>query len=119
MAGMTFPLLWSMYADVADYSELKNGRSSTGLIFSSSTMAQKFGGAFGSALILWLLSYYGYNTALNSAQNDGALFGLNMLMSWLPGLSCLIAVVALIFYPLGDKKMKDVTEQLKTRRENY
>ncbi len=119
MAGMTFPLLWSMYADVADYSELKNGRSSTGLIFSSSTMAQKFGGAFGSALILWLLSYYGYNTALNSVQNNGALFGLNMLMSWLPGLSCLIAVVALSFYPLSDKKMKDITEQLKKRRENY
>ena len=32
-AGMTFPLLWSMFADVADYSELKHGHSSTGLIF--------------------------------------------------------------------------------------
>ena len=59
-AGMTFPLLWSMFADVADYSELKHGHSSTGLIFSSSSMAQKFGGAFGSALILasLLLVFY-------------------------------------------------------------
>ena len=118
MAGMTFPLLWSMYADVADYSELKNGRSSIGLIFSSSTMAQKFGGAFGSALILWLLSFYGYNTTINIVQNSNALFGLNILMSWIPGLSCIIAIVALLFYPLTENKMKKIDAQLYYRREN-
>lgn len=45
--GINSPLLWTMFADVADYSELKNGNASTGLIFSSSSMAQKFGAAFG------------------------------------------------------------------------
>ncbi len=38
-AGLYSPLLWSMYADVADYATEKNGTSSTGLIFSSGTMA--------------------------------------------------------------------------------
>lgn len=38
-AGSIFPLLWSMYADCADYSELKTGNRATGLIFSSSSMS--------------------------------------------------------------------------------
>ena len=92
-AGITFPLLWSMYAAVADYSELKHGHGSTGLIFSSSSMAQKFGGAFGSALILWLLASYGYDTSGAAVQNGEAIFGLRMLMSWLPAAGCALAVL--------------------------
>lgn len=59
-AGVTLPLVWSMFADVADYSEYKNGNSSVGLIFSSSSMAQKFGAAFGSLVIGWLLMSFSY-----------------------------------------------------------
>ena len=58
-AGSIFPLLWSMYADVADYATEKNGSSSTGLIFSSGTMAQKFGGAISGSLIALFLSLAG------------------------------------------------------------
>jgi len=58
-AGLFSPLLWSMYADVADYATEKNGTSSTGLIFSSGTMAQKFGGAISGSLIAFLLGMAG------------------------------------------------------------
>ena len=58
-AGLYSPLLWSMYADVADYATEKNGSSSTGLIFSSGTMAQKFGGAISGSLIALLLGFAG------------------------------------------------------------
>ena len=57
--GLYSPLLWSMYADVADYATEKNGTSSTGLIFSSGTMAQKFGGAISGSLIALLLGVAG------------------------------------------------------------
>lgn len=115
-AGLTFPLLWSMYADVADYSELKNGNSSIGLIFSSSSMAQKFGAAFGSALILWILAAFNYNTGANVVQSSHALTGLNLMMSWIPAAGCAIAAVAVIFYPLGEKKMKEITSKLNVKR---
>ncbi len=59
-AGVTLPLVWSMVADVADHSEYVHKRSTVGLIFSSSSMAQKIGGAIGSAMVLWLLAAYGY-----------------------------------------------------------
>ena len=58
-AGLYSPLIWSMYADVADYATDTYGTSSTGLIFSSGTMAQKFGGAISGSLIALLLGYAG------------------------------------------------------------
>lgn len=59
-AGSIFPLLWSMYADCADYSELKTGNRATGLIFSSSSMSQKFGWAIGTAITGWLLGFLAF-----------------------------------------------------------
>jgi len=56
-AGITLPLIWSMYADAADYSEWKTKRRATGLIFSASSMSQKFGWTIGGALAGWLLGY--------------------------------------------------------------
>ncbi len=57
-AGIIFPLVWSMYADTADYSEWKNKRRATGLVFSAASMSQKFGASIGIALAGWLLSFY-------------------------------------------------------------
>lgn len=115
-AGITFPLLWSMYADVADYAELKQGHGSTGLIFSSSSMAQKFGGAFGSALILWLLAGYGYDTSAEAVQSADAVFGLRMLMSWIPAFWCGAAALLVGFYPLTERRVRELGEQLALRR---
>ncbi len=57
--GIYSPLLWSMYADVADFATEKFGTSSTGLIFSSGTMAQKLGTAISGSLIALLLGLAG------------------------------------------------------------
>nr|AIA99573.1 hypothetical protein [uncultured bacterium contig00010(2014)] len=115
-AGVTFPLLWSMYADVADHSELRHGRASTGLIFSSSSMAQKFGGALGSALILWLLAAFGYDTAGGATQSAEAITGVRLLMSWIPAAGSVIAAVAMMFYPLNEARISLIEKELKARR---
>ena len=62
LTGIGSPLVWSMYADVADYAEHKFNTSSTGLIFSSSSMAQKFGGAIGGSAVTAILAVVGFNT---------------------------------------------------------
>lgn len=114
--GVTLPLLWSMFADVADYSELKNGNASTGLIFSSSSMAQKFGGAFGSALILWVLAAYGYDTSETAVQTASAVNGLKAMMSYIPSAGALLAAAIVAFYPLTVKKMTEISSALAARR---
>ena len=114
--GVTLPLLWSMFADVADYSELKNGNASTDLIISSSSMAQKFGGAFGSALILWVLAAYGYDTSETAVQTASAVNGLKAMMSYIPSAGALLAAAIVAFYPLTVKKMTEISSALAARR---
>ena len=115
-AGVTLPLLWSMFADIADYSEYKNASASTGLIFSSSSMAQKFGGAFGSALILWVLAAFGYDTSENVVQAQSAITGLKAMMSWIPAAGAFLAAIVVAFYPLTTSKMKEISAVLAERR---
>ena len=110
--GVISPLVWSMYADVADYSELKDGTASTGLIFSSASMAQKFGGAFGGSAVMWLLAAFGYNTVAGAVQTETAILGLRILMSWVPALVAALSILVVWFYPLTKKKMSAVQAEL-------
>ena len=113
-AGCIFPLLWSMYADCTDYSELKTRNRATGLIFSSSSMRQKFGWAIGSALTGWLLSYFGF--VANEVQQAEAIQGIKMFMSFLPAAGTLLSIVFISMYPLSEKKMLEISAALKSRR---
>ena len=114
--GVISPLVWSMYADAADYSELKDGTASTGLIFSSASMAQKFGGAVGGAAVMWLLAAFGYDTTAGVVQTETAILGLRVLMSWIPALVAALAIVVVWFYPLTKQKMEGVQAELAAKR---
>lgn len=114
--GINSPLLWSMFADVADYSELKNGRASTGLIFSSSSMAQKFGAAFGSAIVLWVLMAFGYDNAKGAVQTPEALATIKALISWIPAIGSAAGIAIMLGYPLTDKRMSDIRQELSKKR---
>ena len=114
--GIISPLVWSMYADVSDYAENRDGTASTGLIFSSASMAQKFGGAFGGAAVMWLLAAFGYNTEAGAVQTPQAVEGLKILMSWVPAAVAALAVVCTAFYPLTKKKMEVIQEELAAKR---
>ncbi|NDV83156.1 MFS transporter [Bacteroides sp. 51] len=116
--GIVSPLIWSMYADVSDYAELRDGTASTGLIFSSSSMAQKFGGAFGGAAVMWILATFGYNTEMGAVQTPEALTGLNLLMSWIPAAVAILAVTVVYFYPLTKDKVAEIDKQLKVIRKD-
>ena len=105
-----------MFADVADYSELRNGRSSTALIFSSSSMAQKFGGAIGGFLLLSLLGLFGYDKDL-AVQAPRTLDVIKALMSFIPAAGAALGILCLSFYPLRTERMKDIQQQLSLRRE--
>ena len=113
--GVAAPLTWSMFADVADYSELKNGANSTGLIFSSSSMAQKFGGAIGGFLLLILLGAFGYDKEL-AVQAPRTLGAIKAMMSFIPAIGAVLSMVFLSFYPLTTGKMAEVQTALKEKR---
>jgi len=113
-AGSVFPLLWSMYADCADYSELTTGNRATGLIFSSSSMSQKFGWAIGTAITGWLLAAFGFQA--NAVQNADTIQGIRMFLSLLPAVGTALSVIFIFFYPLTERKMQEVTNELEKLR---
>ena len=113
-AGSIFPLLWSMYADCADYSEWKTGNRATGLIFSSSSMSQKFGWTIGGALTGWLLSYFGFRA--NVIQTPETQMGIRMMLSFLPAIGTVLSIIFISFYPLSETRMKKITLELEDKR---
>lgn len=113
-AGIIFPLVWSMYADSADYSEWKNGRRATGLVFSAASMSQKFGAAIGMALVGWILTLYGYKP--NVEQTEAAQNGIRMMLSIYPAIGALLAAGFMYIYPLKEKVLEQIEKELAERR---
>ena len=113
-AGSIFPLLWAMYADIADYSEWKTGRRATGLIFSSSSMSQKFGWSIGGALTGWLLAYFGFQA--NVTQTAEAQEGIRLMLSILPAVGTVLSVIFISIYPLTEKKVTEIMNELNIQR---
>jgi GPH family glycoside/pentoside/hexuronide:cation symporter len=107
--GIYSPLLWSMYADVADYATEKNGTSSTGLIFSSGTMAQKFGSAISGALVALLLGVAGLVSSQDPVTGETVVSITNeasvqqmvwSLFSLFPAAIALLILLLLRLYPI-------------------
>jgi GPH family glycoside/pentoside/hexuronide:cation symporter len=113
-AGIIFPLVWSMYADAADYSEWKTGRRATGLVFSASSMSQKFGWTLGGALAGWLLGYYGFKA--NVVQTQEAQTGIRMMLSFFPAIGTLLGAFFMFIYPLKESFMENIEGELAERR---
>ena len=106
--GLFSPLLWSMYADVADYATEKNGTSSTGLIFSSGTMAQKFGSAISGSLVALLLGLAGFisgtdatgQTVITITDADAVNRMIWALFSLFPAVIALVMMGLVYLYPI-------------------
>jgi GPH family glycoside/pentoside/hexuronide:cation symporter len=113
--GPLSALLMAMYADTADYAEWKNGRRATGLIFSASIFAQKQGWGLSGGFTLLLMGSLGF--VANQAQTPESLHGLVKLMSIFPGALGVLALFLLVFlYPLNEKRMSEISAELKKRR---
>jgi GPH family glycoside/pentoside/hexuronide:cation symporter len=115
--GFTIPLLWAMMADVADFSEWKNRRRATGIIFSAIVFGLKAGLGFGGAITGYILSLYGYIP--NAAQNAGTLNGIRLLMSVFPAITFGICVLCLFFYRINKQVEIQITSELAERRKNF
>ncbi|WP_076411111.1 MFS transporter [Shewanella sp. UCD-KL12] len=114
-AAMMPTLFFSMLGDSADYSEWKNGRRATGLIYSAGTFVQKTGGGFAGALVLVVLAGYGYD-GMDSSTIEASLPGMQLLMSWIPASFAFAGVILMLFYPLGCKQNQHIGEELAKRR---
>jgi GPH family glycoside/pentoside/hexuronide:cation symporter len=112
--GPVSVLQWAMYTDTADYSEWKNNRRATGLIMAASLFALKFGLSLGGAFVGWILAFHGY--VPNVAQSAESMDGIRMLMTFYPAIFGIIGGLIMLFYPLTNKMMIKIEEDLTARR---
>lgn len=115
IVGPTLAIVWSMYADCADYGEWKTGRRTTGLIFSASQFAQKMGLALGAGLSGFVLSLFGF--VANQAQSDSAMMGIRLMFSIFPGILAMLSALSIVFYGLSNDKVRQIEKELAERRE--
>jgi GPH family glycoside/pentoside/hexuronide:cation symporter len=112
--GIVSVLQWAIYTDTADYSEWKNGRRATGLVMSASLFALKLGLSLGGAIVGWVLAYYGF--IANQNQTPEALNGIVLLVSLFPAIIGILGGALMLFYPLTNKMMIKIEEDLTARR---
>lgn len=108
------PLLWTMLADTADYSEWKTNRRSTGLVFSAATFAQKAGWGLGGALAGWLLAIFSF--VPNEVQSDIAITGIKLMISVFPGILYMSCALFLYFYSIDKTTEIQMQQELEARK---
>lgn len=113
--GITIPLLWAMIADVADYSEWKNNRRATALLFSAMIFGLKAGLSIGGALVAALLSAYGYDAAL-AVQPAQVADGVRLSISVYAAIPFLLAVCCLALYDIRKTTELQIERELGERR---
>ncbi len=113
--GVTIPLLWAMIADVADYSEWKNNRRATAIIFSAMIFGLKAGLTIGGGLVAGILAMYDYNIDL-AIQNAATINGIKLSISVYASIPFFIAVACLFFYEINKKMEVEIESNLSARR---
>jgi GPH family glycoside/pentoside/hexuronide:cation symporter len=115
--GFAMPLPWAMMADVADFSEWKNNRRATGIVFAGIIIGLKVGLAIGGALAGALLNWYGY--VANVAQTQHTIVGIQLTTSIYPAISLVIVIILLSFYEINRKTEFKMQDELAERRKAY
>jgi len=113
-AGPTSALTWALYGDVADYGEWKFGRRSTGLVYSASLFSIKTGIVVGGFLLPLFLDRFGF--VRNAVQTPRALLGITLAFSIAPAVFALLKAGALLVYPLNQKRVDQIEQDLAARR---
>ncbi len=114
-AAPTMPVLWSLYADAADYSEYVNGRRATGLVSSAVGIGLKAGIALGAAIPLWVLQSTAYAPDA-ATQPAEVVRAIRLSMSLIPAALAVLTVAACSFYRLSDARMDEIQAELARRR---
>ena len=113
--GITIPILWAMIADVADYSEWKNNRRATAIVFSAMLFGLKSGLAIGGSMVAAILASYNYDANLVS-QTPDTIQGIKFAVSIFASMPFLIACLSLSFYEIDKAMEVEIESDLRDSR---
>jgi Na+/melibiose symporter-like transporter len=114
----TIPLIWAIYADVADFSEWKTGRRFTGIVFATIGFALKSGLALGSSSFLWIMAgIYGYNP--KETPSARVLEGFRSCSGIAVAIFFLVCTLLLVVYPITKRMTHEIADELSERRRRF
>ena len=114
----TIPLVWAIFADVADYSEWKTGRRFTGMVFATIGFALKSGLALGSASFLWIMAgIFHYDTKLPDTAD--AVQGYRACSGIVVGILFAACTILLVSYQLNKQTTIQMADELNERRRKF
>ncbi len=114
VAGAMPVFLFAMFADVTDFHEWKFRQRATGLVTAGIMFAIKMGVAIGGFLGLYILGQYGY--VKDEPITPEIIHGIKLLFSVIPAGFILVCGIILCFYPINDKLLAKIEEDLKERK---
>jgi GPH family glycoside/pentoside/hexuronide:cation symporter len=110
---------WTLYgstvADVVDYDELETGKRREGSFAACQAWISKFGIALGAGASGWILQLTGFDSKL-PAQSEHAIFMIRILLSSIPVIGLVIALVAILRFKLTEERMHEIRALLEARR---
>ncbi|MFH7042438.1 MFS transporter [Paucibacter sp. JuS9] len=114
--GAGFWILYgSTVADVVDYDELETGRRREGSFAACQSWISKLGIALGVGASGWILEFTGFDAKL-PVQSEHALTMMRLLLSGIPVIGLVLALIALLNFELTEERMKSIRAQLEARR---
>lgn len=107
----------SMMADIATYDEWKNGEANEGLFYGANSFLVKL---YNAAAVVW--TGYALEHIVHYARGEGAiqtaeaLHRMRVLYAFPAMFAAFLAVIFLLKYDLGRKRMAEITEVVEKRR---
>ena len=108
-------LYGSMLADVVDHDELDSGQRREGSFSACQSWISKVGIAIGVGASGWILQFTGFDAAL-PAQSEHTLFMMRFMLSAIPVLGLVAALIAILGFPLTETRMQEIRSALEARR---
>lgn len=112
--GVTMTVMWALEADTVEYGEYLTGVRIEGLTYSLFSFTRKCGQAIGGSIPAFILGLSGY--IANQAQTPEVIMGIRTSIALVPCGFMLLAFVIIWFYPLTDKKFKEIVFEIDNRK---
>jgi glycoside/pentoside/hexuronide:cation symporter, GPH family len=110
---------WTIYgsalADVVDDDELGTGQRREGSFAACQSWISKMGLALGNGASGWVLQFTGFDAKL-AVQSEQAIFLIRVLLSGIPALGLVVAIIVIARFRLTETRMHEIRGALEARR---
>jgi glucuronide carrier protein len=114
--AMLNTLMWALEADTVEYGEWKTGVRTEGTTYALFSFTRKLGQALGGAAAAFTLGVGGYIAANAGKQTEEAQWAIRVACGGVSATLFFIAIVIMFFYPLTEKKFKEMVGEMAARR---